>query len=246
MIVIPGLNSLIENKGVQKSYLKILKDKKYKVIALEKGNIEKQLEEIFKRTKNLFNKKEGFLGGDHSISYPLCLNFFKKHKKNSKLIVFDAHPDLMKPLAEPTHEEWLRAIIENGFPAKNILLIGIRRKSKNIDFREIDFAKKNKLKIIYSDEFIKKENKILDFIEQGDIYISVDIDVLDSSIVDFTGYPEKEGLNLQKFLDILNKIKNKGKVQAYDFVEINFEKGKTPEKKAIEISQKILKSLDFD
>lgn len=246
MIVIPALNSLIENKGVKKSYLKVLEKKTYKVTSLTQDNIEKQLKEIFTKTKNLFNKKVGFFGGDHSISYPLCLNFFKKYGKDSKLLIFDAHPDLMKPLIEPTHEEWLRALIEKGFPSKNVLLVGVRRNSKNVDFKEIDFANEKGIEIIYSDEFTKKENKILDFVKKGNLYVSVDIDVLDSSLIDFTGYPEKHGLDLEKFLSTLNKIKDIGNIKAYDLVEINLEKGKILDKKAIGISRKILKSLDFD
>jgi len=246
MIIIPGLNSLIENNGVKRSYLKVLEKEDYKVLSLTQGNIEKQLKEIYTKTKDLFSKNVGFFGGDHSISYPLCSNFFKKYGKDSKLIVFDAHPDLMKPLIEPTHEEWLRALIEKGFPSENILLVGIRRNSKNIDAKEIDFANKRGIEIIYPDEFTRKEKKILNFAKEGNLYISLDVDVLDSSVVDFTGYPEKNGLSLEKLLSILSKIKKVGNIHAYDFVEVNLEKGRIGEKKALEVTRKILKTLDFD
>jgi len=32
----------------------------------------------------------------------------------------------MVPMKEPTHEEWLRKLIEDGFPTKNILLVAVR------------------------------------------------------------------------------------------------------------------------
>jgi len=45
----------------------------------------------------------------------------------------------MEPMKEPTHEEWLRKIIEDGFPVENILLIGARNLYKS----EIEFLKEN-------------------------------------------------------------------------------------------------------
>ena len=64
-----------------------------------------------------------FLGGDHSISYSLGKAFFEHCEKENKepcLIIFDAHADCIKPMKEPTHEEWLRALIDEGFPKENI------------------------------------------------------------------------------------------------------------------------------
>ena len=66
-----------------------------------------------------------FVGGDHSITYPLFKAFREKNAKPF-LIVFDAHADCMPSMKEPTHEEFLRRIIEDGFdPAKVMKIIAV-------------------------------------------------------------------------------------------------------------------------
>lgn len=247
MIVVPGINSLIENDGVKDSYLKILEGKDYNVLELKTDDINVQLKEIFDKTKNLFSKKVCFFGGDHSISYPLVMNFFKEHGKDSKLLVFDAHPDLMEPMSEPTHEEWLRAVVEGGFLPENIMLVGVRKNSRNVDESEISYAKEKGVKIIYSDEISFRTEEIFSFVQEGELYVSIDIDVLDSSIINSTGYPEPGGLLEKDFFSFLDKISKRDNLFAYDLVEVNLEKGNgESKKKAVLVSRKILKTLDFD
>lgn len=208
--------------------------------------------EIFKGSDNeTSNEKIIFLGGDHSISYPILNAFLeefsyndndndnKNKNKDNGLIIFDAHYDLMKPMKNPTHEEWLRALIEN----KNfteVMLIGIRRNSKNSDDSEIKFAKEKKIKIIHSDEFEEKKSEILDFCKNKNIYVSIDLDVLDSSIFNSTGYPESEGLNEIQLLESIKELRLQ--TSFFDLVEYN------PlidsEKKGIKIIEKILKAIE--
>ena len=247
MIVVAGLNSLIENKGVRDSYKKILEGKDFEKLGLDEGDISKQLKQISSKTKGLFDNKVSFFGGDHSISYPLVTNFFKNYGVSSKLIVFDAHPDLMKPMAEPTHEEWLRAVVEEGFLPKNIMIVGVRRNSKNVDESEISYAKEKGIKIIYSDEFDIAKDEIISFCSMEEIYLSIDIDVLDSSIISSTGYSEKEGLLEDDFFPVLETISKLDNIEAFDLVEVNLDKGDNlSNERAILVSRKILKTLNFD
>jgi len=93
-------------------------------IHLDNGNIEESNKLIYKNSFEVFQEKPRviFLGGDHSISYSTTRAFFDYCDDSGKkpcLIVFDAHADCMVPMKEPTHEEWLRKLIEDGFPTKN-------------------------------------------------------------------------------------------------------------------------------
>jgi len=91
--------------------------------------------------------QEYFLGGDHSISYSTTRAFFDYCDDSGKkpcLIVFDAHADCMVPMKEPTHEEWLRKLIEDGFPTKNILLVAVRNYWKD----EMEFLKEKNIRVI--------------------------------------------------------------------------------------------------
>lgn len=245
LVCVPGVNGLGMTEGVESSYKEICSGKEFDLIRLNKDDLEEQLKTIKGESFNFLKKgKCFFVGGDHSISFPLVSSFFEIYGKEAKLLVFDAHPDLMKPMKEPTHEEWLRAVVERGFNKENILVVGVRRNSKNVDKKEIDFAKKNKLKIIYSDEVSENEKVILDFISSGKLYFSLDIDVLDSSIILSTGYPEKEGLNEEQLFYFLKKISASKSFFSGDLVEVNFLKGNEKSNEiALNLSRKILKTL---
>ncbi len=221
IVQVPGINGLNKTTGCEKASKVICNflNLDSKKILLENANLENQESEIYQKSKQIFHnsKKTIFLGGDHSISYPLSKAFVKTHNSPA-IIVFDAHFDLMQPLKNPTHEEWLRALIEEK-PLIEILLVGIRKNSKNIDEQEIEFAKKNNLKIIYSDEFENSKNKILSFAKNKQLYVSLDLDVLDKSLFDATGYPEEKGLSLNQLKEILEKL-NKN-IISLDLVEYN-------------------------
>ena len=229
IVCVPGVNGLGVTKGVEKSYEEVLKGKDFEKIDLNNEDIVEQLGQIIGETKKYFDSGEKvcFFGGDHSISYGLVLNFFEKNK-DGKLLVFDAHPDLMEPMPEPGHEEWLRAVVDKlGIEGNRIMVVGVRRNSENVDLREIEYAKEKEIRIIYSDEFEERKNEIVEFVSSGEIYCSFDIDVFDSGILDCTGYPEAEGLTEEQVFGVLEEIGER--VGFWDLVEINFDEGKKGE-----------------
>tara|TARA_Y100000310_G_C20426065_1_gene689122 strand:- start:36 stop:779 length:744 start_codon:yes stop_codon:yes gene_type:complete len=242
---VPGVNGLGKTNGLENSPKVVLNDSAGKILDLDLENIENQQKEIFSFFYNLdFKEREFFIGGDHSISYPLTKIFFNKFPEG-KLIVFDAHPDLMPALKEPTHEEWLRALIEEGkIKSENILLIGIRRKSENIDEKEFNYAQEKGIKIIFADEFDSKKDEILNFISEGHLYVSFDVDVFDSSLFSSTGYVEKNGLFEGQIFPILEEIEKNSDLKAFDLVEYNVELDN--EKKDLNLIKKILKTFNLE
>lgn len=223
VVKVPFINGLGKTKGCEKA--PNILAKRAKEIEIDNENIEDSIKKIYKKALNILKKgkKVLFIGGDHSISYPLAKAFAKTTKKQC-LIVFDAHADCMKPMKEPTHEEWLRAILEKKLFHK-IILIGLR----NIEPEEKSFLKN------------KKEVLINDFNFQNDyeIYLSIDIDVFDPIIAPGTGYKEKKGITKEKFYSIFDKIK--GKVKVIDLVEINPEKDLNS--KTIKLAKEIIQRI---
>ena len=214
LIKVPGKNGLGKTDGVENAPDKILEGySNLKEIRINLSNIEEQEDTIYNESKKIINQKPFFIGGDHSISYPLVKNFIESHK-NPGVIVLDAHPDLMPPTQNPTHEEWLAAIIkETKIKPENILLIGAR---------SIDPAEKGYLiKTIAIQELSNYDKKIKEFTSNKNIYLSIDIDFFDSSIAFATGYPEKEGATKQQGLNLIKNILQTKRVQAADLVEIN-------------------------
>ena len=136
IVKIPGINGLGKTAGCEKAGNEIIKSLKdiytneqgkiidagkidLEEIHLDNKNLELTNELIYKNSFEVFETKPRtvFLGGDHSISYSLTrafLDFCENSGKEPCLIVFDAHADCMKPVDKefPTHEEWLRALIE--------------------------------------------------------------------------------------------------------------------------------------
>jgi len=230
---IPGINGLGKTNGVETGFDKFCLGTK---LELNKNNVSEQFEKIYSFSKKISNKYF-FFGGDHSISYPLVKGIWEKNPE-IKLLVFDAHPDLMEPMPTPTHEEWLRALVEDGFPVEKIMLLGIRKNSENVDSSEIDFARKKNIKIIYSSEVEDKKYVLEKFISSGKIYFSLDIDVLDEKVFSSTGYPEKDGLSEKVFFELLDLVVSCKNLFWVDLVEIN---GKNIPEKEKQLIGKILK-----
>lgn len=249
------INGLGKTKGCEDAPCRIISAlsknrKKFQVVELDlsKKNLEESQKIIFKEALNLLKKNKDndekiiFLGGDHSVSYPL-VNAFREVYVLPFLMVFDAHVDLMEPMKEPTHEEWLRAIIEKGFDPGSILLIGGQR----VYDEEKEFLKKSRLKILNKKEVedIISNPQKLDFLKDyRAIYLSIDIDVLDSSIIQATGYPEKEGLDKNQFEKLLRIIFELKNLKALDLVEIN--PNKDLNNKTVNLISEILSNIFQD
>jgi len=250
VVKVPGINGLGKTKGCEGAGNAVLAELK-KIYTNEQGKIiepEKlDLEEIHLDNYNLEltnkliyeNSFEGFetqprtifLGGDHSISYSTTRAFFDYCDNSGKkpcLIVFDAHPDCMKPVDRtfPTHEEWLRGLIEDGFPAENILLVGVR----NSDFQEQNFIKEKAIRVISMNQLLEDLNDsceiIMEFANNKELYVSIDIDVIDPAFAPSTGYPEPGGMSSREFIYLIQRINKMKNLKAVDIIEINSEKDK--------------------
>ena len=192
-------------------------------IKLDGGNV---CEKIFSESKKFFGEKVIFLGGDHSISYPLgksFLNYCLERGEKFCLIVFDAHPDLMGPVDKnvPTSREWLRSLVNSGFPSENILLVGCR----NSHLEEIDFAKKSGIRMVPISnlredlEFVC--HSIMEFASGKKLYVSLDIDVVDPVFAPGTGNLEVGGLTSREIIYLIQKINLIKGLSVVDIVEVN-------------------------
>jgi formiminoglutamase len=212
--------SLGKNIGTENAPDLILKGIKSSECKIVQGNLEE--------TNKFIEQQEGdlFVGGDHSITYPIFRNFSRKYKgKNIGLIVFDAHADCTNNFLPPTHEDFIKVLIEEGTLKKeNLMQIGLR----NIDPVEQEFLDKKKINYILMKD-IKKDNaikalleKIKGFAQKLEVlYLSIDIDILDEKYAMGTGYPEKNGMSLEDLLFLLKEIKKFSNLKRIDLVEVN-------------------------
>lgn len=186
-------------------------------IQVDNNNIQESQNILYERAKEIFqkNEKQIFIGGDHSITYPI-FKAFQEQNKDPFLIIFDAHVDCDICAKEPTHEEWLRGIVEAGFNPKNIILIGARK----IWDIEKKFLIENEIKVFSE---ILDLQAATDYITEKangkDLYISIDIDALDPAFAPAVNYPEPAGLTSKEFFYILKRLLLIKSLKAIDIVE---------------------------
>ncbi|MBU1198335.1 MAG: arginase family protein [Nanoarchaeota archaeon] len=184
------------------------------------------------------------IGGDHSMTYP-AFKAFAKNNPKAGIIVFDAHPDVQEKHNPPTHEDYLRVLIEEGIVDKNnVILVGTR----NMSIQEKKFIDDNKLKVhsmrkISFDILREVADTIMSVARLwSKVYISVDIDVLDPGFAPGTGYCEPGGLTTRQLIYIIHRLKMLRNIGMVDVVEVNPDKdvnditSKTAAKLVVELS----------
>ena len=215
-------------------------------IHLDNSKIELSNKLIYENSLEIFETKPSvlFLGGDHSISYPLVNAFFgccNKERKKPCLIVFDSHADCLAPGKFQTNRDWLRKLIETGFPKENILIVGLR----NLDREEIKFLRENKVKTLsmnlLTEELGEACDTIMEFSNGRELYVSIDIDIIDPIFAPATTYPESGGLSSRQFIYLIQRIKRIRTLRAIDLVEINEKQDK--ERITVKLGAKILAEL---
>ena len=183
------------------------------------------------------------LGGDHSITYSCFKAFAEKHE-NPGIVVFDAHPDCENRFSPPTHEDYLRMLIEDGLvKPENVALVGVRSWHKN----EKDFIDKHKLKVFSMKELFSSGcEDVCDAVMAvarafGALYVSVDIDVLDPAFAPGVAYPEPGGLMTRQLIYFIQRLKLLKNLRMADIVEVI--PGKDVSGLTVAAASKVLKEL---
>lgn len=191
-------------------------------------NIEETNKNIYSKALETLknNVRPLFLGGDHSITLPIIKAFSQVYPGNPGIVIFDAHPDAKNNFT-PSQEDLLCALVnQNIIKKENIILVGTRNWDKN----EIEFIQKNKIKYFQMKEIISDGiNEVSDSVMSvaknfKDLYVSIDIDVLDPAFAPGTGYIEPGGLTTRELLFFLHRLKKLHNLRAFDLVEINLKK----------------------
>jgi len=186
----------------------------YGDIELPTGNIKKVIRKIRNLISSILKKRKKFilLGGEHLISYPAIIEL-KKYYENLKVIQLDAHCDLRDEYLKEklSHATVIRRILEI-VGEKNIFQFGIRSGTKE----EFEVAKRK----TYLFENLNDIDKVIDKLRKFNIYLTIDLDVLDPSIFPGTGTPEPGGITFQELLNFLKKLKGLNIVSC-DIVELS-------------------------
>ena len=188
-------------------------------------NIKKALNKMSKINEEILDKKlfPMTFGGEHSIT-PGCIAPFTKKYKDICLLHFDAHADLRESYngEKFSHASAIKRCLD--YPNVSVISFGIR----NISESEIHFLKKNssKIEIFWAKDKSKWNlNKFKRLIKNKTVYLTFDVDGLDSSIMPATGTPEPGGLLWDETLDIIRIAAKNSNIVGADINELSPIKG---------------------
>lgn len=158
------------------------------------------------------------LGGEHSIT-PFAVKPFAEKYKSLSVLQLDAHADLRDTYngSKNSHACAMRRVLEIC-PA---VQVGVR----SISLEEWEWANKtgqiNKIHFAEKLEIVDKiENQL-----SKDVYITIDVDVFDPSVIPATGTPEPGGMFWYEVLDVLKGVCATKNVVGFDVVELSPRKG---------------------
>ena len=157
------------------------------------------------------------LGGDHSITFPIVRAF----DVPLTVIHIDAHLDTWTGapgnLDHASHILRVAALTH----VKKIIQIGMRGLAN--DPEAVSNARKIGTTVYTSEEIHRRgvAAVVAQIPKSENIYITLDVDVMDPSVAPGTGTLEPGGLSFQELDDLLTALPAKGKLVGLDVVEVN-------------------------
>jgi agmatinase len=181
----------------------------------------RMMSELYERTVELL-KHEKFLcmiGGEHSISAPIIKAHAEKFHDLSVLQI-DAHADLRDTYDGTPHSHasiMARVVKDLRLPA---VQVGIRSISAE-EARTLDGGLPTR--IFWAKDIAGKTDWIDSAVNSltENVYLTIDIDGLDPSLVPTTGTPEPGGLGWYETLALIRKIAEKRNIVGLDLVEFS-------------------------
>lgn len=156
------------------------------------------------------------VGGEHSIS-PAPIRAYAEKYPGLSVLQLDAHADLQpayegNPLSHASAMSRVKEIPN----VSNLVAVGIR--SMSVD--ELEFMDKN---LTYFAHDIWDNEDWMDQVVGNladTVYVTLDLDVLDPSLLPSTGTPEPGGLEWYPMLKLLKKVAAAKKIVGFDIVEL--------------------------
>lgn len=204
---------------------------------------EAMMDSLYERTKKLLDADKFIcmLGGEHSVSAPVIKAHAEKFHDISVLQI-DAHADLRDTYDGTPHSHasiMARVVKDLRIPS---VQVGIRSISAD-EARMLNTGLPTK--IFWAKDIVGKTNWIdaaVDSLTES-VYLTIDIDGLDPSLVPTTGTPEPGGLGWYETLALIRTLAKKRRVIGMDLVE--FSKTDNSDAPAFLCSKLVYKSLSY-
>lgn len=184
--------------------------------------VNEMMQALYDETKRLMklNKFICMLGGEHSISSPVIKAHYEAYPQLSVLQI-DAHADLRDEYdgTPYSHASIMRRVVE-FCPA---VQVGIRSLSAD----EARVIPSLPTKVFYAKDIVGRT----DWIEEAvanlteDVYLTIDVDGFDPSLIPTTGTPEPGGLGWYEVVRLIKKAAEKRRIVGMDVTELSTQPG---------------------
>jgi agmatinase len=204
---------------------------------------EAMMDSLYGRTKELLQSDKFIcmLGGEHSVSAPIIKAHAEKFHDMSVLQI-DAHADLRDTYDGTPHSHasiMARVVKDLRIPS---VQVGIRSISGD-EARSLNSGLPTK--IFWAKDIVGRTDWIDRAVDSltDNVYLTIDIDGLDPSLVPTTGTPEPGGLGWYETLALIRTLAKKRRVVGMDLVE--FSKTDNSDAPAFLCSKLVYKSLAY-
>lgn len=181
----------------------------------EDSTPEAMVDAVRERTLSLIDKDKFtiIIGGEHSVSIGTIQAHAQRYK-NLSVLQIDAHADLRDSYEGSKNNH--ACVMARAKELCPIVQVGIRSmdtgEKANLDPKRVFWAHK----IVNCDDWMDQAIELL----TENVYLTIDLDGFDPSILPSTGTPEPGGLQWYPTLKFLRKVIEKRNLVGFDIVEL--------------------------
>jgi agmatinase len=182
---------------------------------LEKSTPEALVEAVFRNVK-MYLDEDRFpviIGGNHTVTIGAAKAFAEHYRKLS-VLQLDAHADLRREYeGSPLNHACTIARISEF---AEVTQVGIR----SMSHEEVPYM--NRSRIFFAHELYTDKSLYRSAIDMltDDVYITIDLDVFDPSLMPSTGTPEPGGPDYYEIMHFLKEVIVRRNVVGFDVVEL--------------------------
>ena len=182
---------------------------------LEKSTPEALVNAVYDRTRLLLAEKKFpvIVGGNHTVSIG-SIKAFAEHYKNLTILQLDAHSDLRQEYEGSKFNH--ACVMARACELAPVVQVGIR----SMSVEELPFVKRDR--IFYSHELYFNKDLYANALGKltDNVYITIDLDVFDPSLIPSTGTPEPGGPDYSELICFLRDVIRNKNVVGFDVVEL--------------------------
>jgi len=177
---------------------------------------EPMLERVYQIASDLLDKGKllAMLGGEHSLTLGVVRAFREKYPELSVLHL-DAHADLRDQYQGTKYSH--ACVMRRVWELCPVVHVGVRSMSRE----EHEFLVQRKIEPSYAEALASPDSvaRVVSALSPQ-VYVSIDLDVFDPSIMSAVGTPEPGGLSWQQVLELLRAVADSKQIVGFDLMEL--------------------------